>query len=317
MKETRGIGKKRRKTALLLLAGAFPFCSAVHAASEPLLSLPTDTAETALSLSDTLSVYDLPEGWRLRMPEGTLYGIPVTDTIQGAFRQGQTTLEEGFEANRMALARLRSLGSLPLLEKVSIVGSASLEGSVPLNWQLSKQRAETLSDFLKREAGLPDSLVEYGYVGRDWQRLLRLVEADSMVPYQKKMAALLRVVIDDTAEGEDLVLDDVEWLSRVGKGIPYQYMYKNFFPELRRQQCVVRYMMPYIVRRDTTPTPVCVYDTLCVHDTLYIEPSRNYYLSVRTNMLLDAGLAPTIGVELYMGKRWSVAAEWTYAWWKS
>ncbi|MCD8287256.1 MAG: hypothetical protein LUC18_00205, partial [Porphyromonadaceae bacterium] len=345
-KETRGIGKKRRKTALLLLAGMFSVCSAAYAVpegavrvgwAETSLSLPayytgtglflqdtlslfpvqptdsstiqikeesytevaTDTLQTSLerdslvevvaadtlqaiaesdtlqefSALDTLSVSDLPEGWRSQLPEGNLYGIPVTDTIRVAFRQGRSTLEEGFEANRMALARLRSLGSLPLMQKIHIVGSASPEGSVAWNRQLSKRRAEVLSDFLKREAGLPDSLVEYVYIGRDWPRLLRLAEADTLMPYQEEETAFLQEVVDSTAEGEDPAADNLGRLSRMEEGVPYQYMYANLFPELRRQQCVVRYEIPYVYRCDTVyiPTPVCVYDTLCVHDTLYIE----------------------------------------------
>ena len=32
-------------------------------------------------------------------------------------------------------------------------------------------------------------------------------------------------------------------------------------------------------------------------------------------MLYDALLIPNIGVEMYLGKRWSVAANWMYGWW--
>ena len=44
---------------------------------------------------------------------------------------------------------------------------------------------------------------------------------------------------------------------------------------------------------------------------------RNLYLAVKTNMLYDALLVPNIGVELYLGKDWSVGANWMYAWWKT
>lgn len=33
-------------------------------------------------------------------------------------------------------------------------------------------------------------------------------------------------------------------------------------------------------------------------------------------MLYDALLVPNIGVEFYVGKNWSVAGNWMYAWWK-
>ena len=38
---------------------------------------------------------------------------------------------------------------------------------------------------------------------------------------------------------------------------------------------------------------------------------------MKTNMLYDALLVPNIGVEFYLGKDWSVGANWMYAWWKT
>ena len=34
-------------------------------------------------------------------------------------------------------------------------------------------------------------------------------------------------------------------------------------------------------------------------------------------MLYDALLVPNIGVEFYLGKDWSMSANWMYAWWKT
>ena len=44
---------------------------------------------------------------------------------------------------------------------------------------------------------------------------------------------------------------------------------------------------------------------------------KPFYMDIRTNMLYDALLIPNIGVEMYLGKRWSVAANWMYGWWKT
>jgi hypothetical protein len=71
-----------------------------------------------------------------------------------------------------------------------------------------------------------------------------------------------------------------------------------------------------------------------LHDTLYLpcklspfggetggfqsgEKHGPFYMAVKTNMLYDALLVPNIGVEFYVGKNWSVAGNWMYAWWKS
>ena len=44
---------------------------------------------------------------------------------------------------------------------------------------------------------------------------------------------------------------------------------------------------------------------------------KPYYLAVKTNMLYDLGIVPNIGVEVYLGKNFSVVGNWMYSWWKS
>lgn len=44
---------------------------------------------------------------------------------------------------------------------------------------------------------------------------------------------------------------------------------------------------------------------------------KPWYAGVKTNMLYDALLVPNGGLEIYLGKNWSIDAYWMYAWWKS
>lgn len=46
------------------------------------------------------------------------------------------------------------------------------------------------------------------------------------------------------------------------------------------------------------------------------ECKRPFYMSIKTNMLYDLLAVPNIGAEFYLGKNFSVAANWHYAWWK-
>ena len=43
---------------------------------------------------------------------------------------------------------------------------------------------------------------------------------------------------------------------------------------------------------------------------------KPYYLAVKNNMLYDLGIVPNVGVEIYLGKNFSVVGNWMYAWWK-
>lgn len=45
------------------------------------------------------------------------------------------------------------------------------------------------------------------------------------------------------------------------------------------------------------------------------DSTKPLYLNVKTNMLYDALLIPNIGLEVDLGKRWSIAANWMYGWW--
>ena len=42
---------------------------------------------------------------------------------------------------------------------------------------------------------------------------------------------------------------------------------------------------------------------------------KPFYMALKTNMLYDAALVPNIGVEFYVGRGWTVGADWMYAWW--
>lgn len=43
----------------------------------------------------------------------------------------------------------------------------------------------------------------------------------------------------------------------------------------------------------------------------------DFPIAIKTNLLYDAALVPNIGVEFFFNSKWSVAANWMYAWWKN
>lgn len=108
-------------------------------------------------------------------------------------------------------------------------------------------------------------------------------------------------------------------LKRLKGGRPYSYLYKFHFPKLRSSMVKICYDSdPINPVRDTVY--IHTRDTLCIHDTVtVIAPvkKRPFCMAVKTNLLYDAVLIPDIGVEFCLGKNWSVAGNWMYAWWKS
>lgn len=209
------------------------------------------------------------------------------------------------------------------LSHISIIGGASPEGSIPLNKRLSQKRAKSLRTYLQERLLLPDSLIHSSFVGRDWNGLIKSAATADSLPYQEETLAPLRQIAADTVSGDRK--DPLNSLISLHGGIPYRYMYRHLFPELRAVKLLFHYEPTQTVVHDT----ICQTDTVYIRDTIYIATRqetapasdaaarRPYYLAIKTNMLYDLLLVPNIGVEVYLGKSWSAGGNWMYAWWKT
>ena len=50
-------------------------------------------------------------------------------------------------------------------------------------------------------------------------------------------------------------------------------------------------------------------------DTMPVRGGKPLYIGLRTNMLYDAALIPTLGADVYVGRKLSISGQWSYAWW--
>lgn len=117
---------------------------------------------------------------------------------------------------------------------------------------------------------------------------------------------------------------------KLHRGEPWRYMYRNFFPELRSASggIKVEFFRPpalNLLPQGSGLDQVSLLDFVSSPQSPSVAPAlfpgrparSPLYLAVKTNMLYDAALVPNIGVEAYVGKNWSLAANWMYAWWKT
>jgi len=256
----------------------------------------------------------------------------VRDSVKIHFRQGQSRLDLTVGDNKKALDRISDslktswTDSIYILKQIEVIGGTSPEGSVLLNKRLSEKRANVLFDYLSSYSSLPDSLKTFKYMGRDWHGLLCLVEKDSKVPYREEVVSFLRDVAEKSVNGENESDRNLTRLLEIGNGRPYKYMYRTMFPELRASELILTYdkirnpgklpavnaefRVPELTAPEVEPElkPVL----LAPH-----EPEKPFYMAVKTNMLFDALAVPDVGVEFYLGKNFSIAADWRYAWWKN
>lgn len=256
------------------------------------------------------------------------------DSVRIYFRQGYSVLEPELHGNREILKRITDslrtyAGPSGRLRRIEVTGGASPEGSVPLNRRLSEKRAKALLDQLSHDGGIPDSLLSFTFLGRDWNGLIRLVENDPDVPCREAALELLHDIAERCRGGEKAEDDNTARLAHFKEGEPYRYMYRKLFPELRATQLCLRYettpvrqqpiaagvSFPKPAMRASTPVPAPVPISAFAGQTP--RTRKPFYMAVKTNMLYDAIAVPNIGVEFYAGRRWSVGANWMYAWWKT
>ena len=256
----------------------------------------------------------------------------VRDSVKIYFRQGHSTIDTSINKNRIALNRIADSlttnysDSLYRLSKVTIIGSASPEGSIMYNKRLSEKRANNLLIYLSRFGSLSASDKKFIYLGRNWKGLLQLVKCDVNVPYRNDVIALLEDIVAKTENGDDLADNNVDRLSRLHDGEPYRYLYSVLFPEMRASSVILNYdRMRVSTQNPVVASDIAIAKTMADNSQIELTPmamlqpdvEKPFYMSVKTNLLYDALLIPNIGFEFYLGGNFSLAANGHFAWWNS
>lgn len=271
---------------------------------------------------------------------GAVTSVNHTDSVMINFKQSKWDLDLRIGDNASALdsidRRLTTVldDSIYRLRRVSIYGGASPEGTVAFNKFLSEQRAATLFRWFDRYNRMSDIEKTFTFLGRDWEGVLRLAGEDTSLPYREETLALLKEIADEkrTAGGHEPA-KSLERVKQLHNGEPYRYLYRNIFPKVRASKVIVDYdriLAPGSAPREPV-RPTVVHDTVyvarivyvnrqvTVTDTVYVNECHKgpFYMDIRTNMLYDIVAVPNIGVEFYLGKNWTIAANYMHAWWSN
>lgn len=254
-----------------------------------------------------------------------------SDSVRINFRQSRIEFDSTYMDNQAALAHAREViafhageGAEYPLRRVEVVGAASPEGSVAFNEWLSHRRAERIFEILSKGIKLPDSITGFKFMGRDWGVTRQKVVNDPNVPYREEVLDLLDDIISNWKLGEKESSKNLERLKRLRGGVPYMYMYKNHFPDIRMSHLVLTYDIPMVMEVPDMPLthrleiPDVVMELPQTHVTdLEVKFCKPFYMSIHSNALLDLAGVPELGAEFYLGKDWSVKGNWMYGWWKT
>ncbi len=266
---------------------------------------------------------------------------------------GSASLDSGIKDNRVTLDKFIEMlykyqeDSLTTIERVEISSYTSPEGGRKLNDALAVERTNSVLNYLKRKITLPDSLYKINNIGIAWERL-RVMVAQSDMPQRERVIH----IIDNTPEEtwrrvkptdrwHTLVDSRNKQLMDLAQGVPYRYMMKEFFPDLRSTSVVSLY-----IKREAKPEPVTLVDKVqteiitsdslssdkaastvqteqavvpTIDTLLELGQTKELYtkplFAVKTNLLFLAALMPNVEFEVPIGNRWSIAGDWMFPWW--
>lgn len=267
------------------------------------------------------------------------------DSAKVYFRLGHRQYDPSFENNSSGMNpfvnEVKRHNAASNIERITVRSYTSPDGSNAANERLSRNRCRTISEYLLNETGIDPSLIHTEAEGIAWDELTRMVEADTSVPYREEVLELLRTtpvwVFDDDNR---VVGGRKKSLMELRGGVPYRWLYTNIFPALRNAVAVSL----FVKQPDTTAEPAPEKNKKTeslgnlgnpenleslekpeqlgnpenpapAAETLPASHTPWHRLAIKTNLLYDAILMPSLEVEYRFNDRWTVNAEGDVAWW--
>ncbi|MCD8034776.1 MAG: DUF3575 domain-containing protein [Alistipes sp.] len=120
-----------------------------------------------------------------------------------------------------------------VVQRISLTGYCSIEGTAMHNDRLSYARAQSLREYLLGFYPWMEEVMHIDGRGEDWAGLLRLVEQSSIPTWKNDIEHI--ILNTGIYEGRERKLMELYG------GYPYRWMAEEFFPELRRIECNVEY----------------------------------------------------------------------------
>lgn len=219
---------------------------------------------------------------------------------------------------------------------VLICSSASPEGEVRFNDQLSRRRAAAAEALFRSRYRGPVAF-RVKALGEGWDELAHLLRASSIDGREKAIDIIGHTPIY-IIKGGRIVGGRKKALMDLQGGRLWREMGQSIFPRLRQATLTVHYRVrkapavpvvppadTLVVKEDTLvvaeDTPVVAEDSVPATPVAplpaVVTPRRHWPpLALKTNLLADAVSVVNLGAELPIGTRWSVAGELYFPWWK-
>ncbi|MDR2936952.1 MAG: DUF3575 domain-containing protein [Rikenellaceae bacterium] len=246
-----------------------------------------------------------------------------SETVVLRFRVNSTVLEPGYMDNARTLAiidRTFADESLPEnLDYATIVATASPEGNTAHNEELATGRALAIRNYItSKHPNIDRARIVPFSAGEDWEGLRRMIANDPRTPSRQEALDAL----DLSLSGDELRAR----LRGISAGATYRYIAANMLLYLRGGVACMIYLKqePLVLPGDSVVITEKQTDTVYVDRVRDVErivevPSGGRFrLDIRTNLLYDAFLLPTLGLEWRTDNdRFGIKLDGGYSFWGS
>ncbi len=150
-----------------------------------------------------------------------------------------------------------------------------------------------------------------------WTEIYNWVLADTQIPDKEEVLMLIQHHNGNPQKLEKL-------LRYLNEGRAYTYLSKYLLPRIKRKERIKDTLSMAVLELPTTtslikePVPQGLFAVPEEREGKKEEkpaPSQKTVLALKNNLLYDLALAPNIEVELPIGQRWSLNAEYKCPWW--
>lgn len=258
-------------------------------------------------------------------------GMVDRDTLSVYFEKDQARIDTALDGNKEAvdsISRVITTYGLTPDFRMSVKGLTSPEGTSAFNQWLSHRRVEAFVEYMETRTGVTLSAPALDTVslGVDWDGLA--VSIEKAQPFDGAAEALSIVRNTPVWVVEDGVVTGgrLKSLKDLQGGKVYGYLMDNIFPSLRRVEVVLQYSpkpRPVIMAVSPAPLAQAVFSAPvpALEPVARIapvpEPEPFYRMALKTNLLADIALMPSLEVEYLINEQWSVAAHGAVAWWSN
>ncbi len=201
---------------------------------------------------------------------------------------------------------------------IHVVGYGSPDGGYELNKRLAANRAEAFANEIKRHLSDISYPIHYDIssVPEDWEGVKNLIMTTD--PVADEAQYLSKEEVFAAIDGAETPIDIKKRVMAIDHGDAYRYMLKHLFPQLRRAYYRIDYEIieqDRIQLADTLTHVIKQKPDSVEYETYYVPNEFRGTVGIKTNLLYWATLTPNLGIDFYIGRKFSIGLEGTYSDW--